>query len=69
MLRSKTVTLLHLFPSNRLDDKTGWNKEITGMLGNVKSLVFQIHVCQIKCILIAYIVAFTLLSLLKYISF
>jgi hypothetical protein len=28
-----------LFPSIRLDDKTGWCKEITGMLGHVKSLV------------------------------
>jgi hypothetical protein len=28
-----------LFHSIRLDDKTGWCKEITGMLGNVESLV------------------------------
>ena len=26
-----------MFPSIRLDDKTGWCKEIIGMLGNVKS--------------------------------
>ena len=26
-----------LFPSIRLDNKTGWCKEITGMMGNVKS--------------------------------
>jgi len=28
-----------LYPSIRLDDKTSWCKEITGMLGNFKSLV------------------------------
>ena len=28
-----------LFPSIRLDDKTGWCKDITGMLGYVRSLV------------------------------
>jgi hypothetical protein len=27
-----------LFPIIRLDDKTGWCKEITGMLGNVRNL-------------------------------
>jgi hypothetical protein len=57
------------FPGIRLDDKTGWRKEITGMLRNVKSLVMQRPICQIQCILIAYVAAFTLISLLKYISF
>jgi hypothetical protein len=28
-----------LFPSRRMDDKTGWCEKETGMLGNVKCLV------------------------------
>ena len=29
----------YLFPSSRMDVKTGWCKEKAGMLGNVKRLV------------------------------